>query len=60
MFKRGAAPAPGRSPVASRIPLSAAMGGNLEELKALPADGCPWEEWTCTNAAEGGHLEMLQ
>ena len=24
------------------------------------ANGCPWNEWTCTNAANGGHLEVLQ
>jgi len=22
--------------------------------------GCPWNEWTCRQAAYGGHLEMLQ
>ena len=24
------------------------------------ANGCPWNEWTCANAAEGGHLAVLQ
>ena len=23
-------------------------------------NGCPWSEWTCAWAAEGGHLEVLQ
>jgi len=24
------------------------------------AHGCPWDEKTCANAAEGGHLKVLQ
>ena len=39
---------------------AAARNGDLQELKALRADGCPWNEWTCANAAWGGHLEMLK
>ena len=39
---------------------AAARSGQLEELKALRADGWPWDEWTCSNAAKGGHFEMLQ
>ena len=23
-------------------------------------NGCPWNVWTCSKAAEGGHLEVLQ
>ena len=23
-------------------------------------NGCPWNEWTCSYAAHGGHLEVLQ
>ena len=39
---------------------AAAGRGQLEELKALRADGCPWGELTCAEAAKGGHLELLQ
>ena len=38
----------------------AARNGDLEELKALRADGCPWNELTCLYAAKGGHLEILK
>ena len=39
---------------------AAARSGQLEELKALRADGWPWNEYTCAAAAKVGHLEMLQ
>ena len=39
---------------------AAARSGQLEELKALRADGCPWDAGTCWAAVEGGHLEVLQ
>ena len=39
---------------------AAARGGNLEELKALRENGCPWDTNTCQGAAIGGHLEILQ
>ena len=26
----------------------------------VTANGCPWDEETCADAAEGGYLEMLQ
>ena len=39
---------------------AAARSGQLEELKALRADGCPWTVRTCCAAATGGHLEVLQ
>ena len=39
---------------------AAARCGDLEELKALRADDCPWYEGTCAYAAEGGHLEVLK
>jgi hypothetical protein len=29
-------------------------------LQWARARGCPWDENTCTHAAEGGHLEVLQ
>ena len=39
---------------------AAARCGDLEELKALRADDCPWYEGTCAYAAMGGHLEVLK
>lgn len=39
---------------------SAQLSGQLEELKSLRENGCPWNEKTCEWAASGGHLEMLQ
>ena len=38
----------------------AATGGKLKVLKLLRANGCPWDEHTCSNAAKGGHLEVLK
>ena len=29
-------------------------------LQWLRENGCPWEEGTCSWAAQGGHLEVLQ
>ena len=29
-------------------------------LKYAHENGCPWDEWTCRNAAEGGHLDVLK
>ena len=37
-----------------------ARSGPLEELKVLRADGWPWDRDTCSAAARGGHLEVLQ
>ena len=37
-----------------------AARGYMGVIKWARANGCPWDEWTCTNAAEGGHLEVLQ
>ena len=40
--------------------------GNLRLLKYLRENGgdtedlCPWDEWTCSNAALNGHLEVLK
>jgi hypothetical protein len=39
---------------------AAARSGQLEELKALRVNGCPWDKETCTDAACTGHLEVLQ
>jgi hypothetical protein len=40
----------------------AAFHGQLAVLRWLrdPARACPWDKWTCTWAAEGGHLALLQ
>ena len=34
--------------------------GTIESLTCLRANGCPWNELTCADAAGGGHLEVLQ
>ena len=39
---------------------AAARSGKLKKLKLLRAGGCPWDAGTCTHAARGGHLEVLQ
>ena len=38
----------------------AVRNGNLDMLQWLRASGCPWNEWTCAEAAGNGHLEVLQ
>ena len=37
-----------------------ALNGNLELLKVLRENGCPWDETTCGSAARNGHLESLK
>ena len=37
-----------------------ARNGNVELLKFLHEKGCPWNEWTCFEAAQYGHLECLK
>jgi hypothetical protein len=41
---------------------AAARVGDLEALKALrsSAEKFPWDEWTCMQAAAGGHLEVFK
>jgi hypothetical protein len=39
---------------------AAARNGDLEMLKALRADDCPWDARTCAYAAAGGHLAMVK
>jgi hypothetical protein len=34
--------------------------GRLTVLKWARANGCPWDEQTCSYGAGGGHLEVLQ
>ena len=36
------------------------MEGNLDVLKYAHENGCPWDEWTCSNAAKGGHMNVLE
>jgi hypothetical protein len=43
-----------------RLCQAAARSGQLEELKVLRENGCPWNEDTCAYAAFGGQLEVLQ
>ena len=39
---------------------AAARNGDLQELKALRADECPWDEKTCYFAEKYDHLEVLK
>jgi hypothetical protein len=39
---------------------AAAKGGQLEVLKCMRENGCPWDETTCLRTAYGGHFEMLK
>ena len=39
---------------------AAASSGQLEELKEMRKNGCPWDEDMCFEAAHGGQLEVLQ
>ena len=34
--------------------------GSLEQLQKVRENGCLWDELTCMNAAENGHLDVLQ
>ena len=43
-----------------KLSLLAAERGNIKSLTCLRANGCPWDEKTCSSAAMGGHLEVLQ
>ena len=36
------------------------MGGKLQVLQWLRAEGCPWNYVTCHHAAESGNLELVQ
>jgi hypothetical protein len=42
------------------LSLLAAERGKTESLTCLRANGCPWDEGTCTAAAGAGHLQVLQ
>ena len=33
---------------------------STSDLPCLRADGCPWDELVCAEAAKGGHLEVLK
>ena len=50
----------GRLSRKERLCEAAARTGQLEELKLLRADGCPWDAYTCAVAALGGLMELLQ
>ena len=32
----------------------------MEVLKWLRSEGCPWNEYACSNAASGGHFDVLK
>ena len=34
--------------------------GYLETLKWARENGCPWNKWTCSSAAQNGYLEILK
>ena len=38
----------------------AAKSGNLELVRWLRGEGCPWDMETCDEAVEYGHVEMLR
>ena len=38
----------------------AALGGQIEMLLWMHANGCPWSEWTSEEAAKNGDPPMLQ
>ena len=40
--------------------IAAAERGDLEMLRWLRSEGCPWNEETCTAAASEGHLDVLK
>ena len=50
----------GRLEVKEFLCAAAAGSGQLGELKALRANGCPWSTGTCAFAAWGGHLDVLK
>jgi len=50
----------GRLSRQERLCQAAAKSGQLEELKVLRADGCPWDANTCLGAVQGGHIKMMQ
>ena len=37
-----------------------ARNGLLASLKLAKSKSCPWDEYTCSRAAFGGHLEILK
>ena len=38
----------------------ASEAGNLEIMKWLRSEGCPWNAATCSGAASNGHLDVLK
>ena len=36
------------------------MGGHLEALQWVRAQGCPWDRYACTTAIKNGHLDALR
>jgi len=43
-----------------RCCIYAIANGQLECLKYLHENGCPWNEKCCENASENGYLELLK
>ena len=40
--------------------MEAAASGNLELVRWLRAEGCPWNRWTCSYAVERGRVKVLR
>lgn len=36
------------------------FGGQLSVLQWVRENGCPWDDYTCSWAANSGHLEVLK
>ncbi|SOB74041.1 ankyrin repeat [Cedratvirus lausannensis] len=49
-----------RGYLSERFCSNAALGGRLDILQWLRANGCDWDVWVCADAALGGHLEVLK
>jgi hypothetical protein len=50
----------GKDNITRRSMNRAAFIGDLEMIKWLKKQGCPWDEWTCTWSIKGGHKEILK
>ena len=42
------------------VMMRAAWSGNLELVRWLRAEGCPWDHFTCSRAVTKGHVEVLR
>ena len=42
-----------------RVMMEAAGSGNLKLVQWLRAEGCAWDWWTCYQAVQNSHVEVL-